>query len=305
MSAPDGQGRFGDIPSSGHVPIAEPERLNGITEMAIRPTTSHQTLISPAAAATWNTTGDSKPSRNSPAVINPAPWPPAGVKPYYADDAVCIILGDCRDILPLLGPVDLVLTDPPYGIGAKYGSNYDDAKEGYWEWFLPTLALMCAAAKTTIFTHRVTSLRMIEGWDDVGVWHKPWSSGTRLGNSPILPHWEPIFMFGIHNVGVNKGHVGNVFTENPERVTSWHERGRDVWAAATEINEHPTPKPVELYRKFISVFTSPTSIVLDPFMGSGTTLRAAKDLGRKAIGIEIEERYCEIAAKRMAQGVLV
>ena len=71
----------------------------------------------------------------------------------------------------------------------------------------------------------------------------------------------------------------------------------------TQVGDHPCPKPLRLLKKMIENLRTEGNI-LDPFMGSGTTLRAAKDLGRKAIGIEIEERYCEIAAKRMSQGVM-
>jgi site-specific DNA-methyltransferase (adenine-specific) len=72
-----------------------------------------------------------------------------------------------------------------------------------------------------------------------------------------------------------------------------------------EKNGHPCPKPLKAWRRLLNNISQPEQTVLDPFMGSGTTLRTAKDLGRKAIGIEIEERYCEIAAKRLAQDVLL
>ena len=68
--------------------------------------------------------------------------------------------------------------------------------------------------------------------------------------------------------------------------------------------QHPTPKPEGLMKHFIRIHTEARDLVLDPFMGGGTTLRAAKDLGRRAIGIEIEEMYCEMAVARLAQGVL-
>jgi len=70
-------------------------------------------------------------------------------------------------------------------------------------------------------------------------------------------------------------------------------------------NEHPTTKPISLMRELVSLFTDPGEMILDPFMGSGTTLRAAKDLGRKAIGIEMNEKYCEIAVRRLMQEVLI
>jgi site-specific DNA-methyltransferase (adenine-specific) len=71
------------------------------------------------------------------------------------------------------------------------------------------------------------------------------------------------------------------------------------------VGSHPWPKPLPLFKKLVSHWSLDGHTVLDPFTGSGTTLRAAKDLGRKAIGIEIEEEYCEIAAKRMAQTVML
>lgn len=228
------------------------------------------------------------------------------MKPYFQDDAVQIFHGDCRDILPTLGPVDLVLTDPPYGVDAKYGPSYDDARETYWQWFLPCLAQIRLSASVVIFTHRVAALREITDWDWVGVWNKPFSAGTRLGNSPVLPHWEPIFLYGIHGMGTVSDFTSDVLTANPNGNGLINGRGREGWAARNgEEIRHPTPKPLDLFKMLASRFSTINQTILDPFMGSGTTLRAAKDLGRKAIGIEIEEKYCEIAANRMAQGVLL
>ena len=95
-----------------------------------------------------------------------------------------------------------------------------------------------------------------------------------------------------------------------KRGTVWHTNLN--WANYTGVysdfveseSVHPNQKPASLLERFVRVHTNPHQTILDPFMGSGTTLRAAKDLGRKAIGIEIEERYCEIAAKRMSQSVM-
>jgi len=86
----------------------------------------------------------------------------------------------------------------------------------------------------------------------------------------------------------------------------WNGGGRHgIWKVSAVRGAHPTEKPIELYCSFIELFTDAGDLILDPFMGSGTTLVAAKQLGRKAIGIEIEERYCEVAVKRLAQGVLL
>ena len=99
-------------------------------------------------------------------------------------------------------------------------------------------------------------------------------------STPLIPHWEPVLFYGM----TEKAKRSDVWTFNPEKP-----------------NGHPTPKPLDLWKSLITILPG---VVLDPFAGSGTTGRVAKDLGRKAILIEIEERYCEIAAKRMAQTVL-
>lgn len=227
-----------------------------------------------------------------------------GRVPYYSDDAVTIYHGDCREILPSLAPIPLVLTDPPYGVGVKYGDGYDDSPKTYWPWFHDTLRVMRGSARTLIFTHRVKALAEIHEWDWIGVWNKPYAGGARIGNSPVLPHWEPIFMFGIHALGVHGQHAADVFTVSPHKTGEpAGDIGRAKWEKANHVG-HPCPKPLELYSRLIQAFTQPGDLVVDPFMGSGTTLRAAKDLGRKAVGIEIEERFCSSAAARLQQEVM-
>ena len=227
-----------------------------------------------------------------------------GREPYYADDAVTIYHGDCREILPSLATLPLILTDPPYGVGVNYGEGYDDAPKTYWPWFHEAVQIMRSSARTVIFTHRVKALAELREWDWVGVWNKPYAAGARIGNSPLLPHWEPIFMYGIHSRGVYGQATSDVFNVSPQRTgEAAADVGRAKWAKTQHVG-HPCPKPGELYSRFIQTFADPGEVIADPFMGSGTTLFAAKALGRRAIGIEIEERYCEIAASRCSQEVL-
>ena len=209
------------------------------------------------------------------------------IQPYYSDDAVMIYHGDALEILGdalvSLMSFDLVLTDPPYNLGIDYDTHDDEAStEGYEAWCRRWYALL-PKRKTTIIFPGLSNLPMWCRIDQplaVGCWHIPGNPGRGFPWSFV--EWEPFLYWG--------GFMGgsNVYRA---RVT-----------AQQDIGDHPCPKPLSLFRGLIE--RSKASTVLDPFMGSGTTLRAAKDLGRKAIGIELSERYCEIAAKRMGQEVL-
>ena len=203
-------------------------------------------------------------------------------QPYYQDDAVTIYHGDCREILPELPHVDLVLTDPPYGIasvwkgGAGHGwgnARMQSAVRNVWDDSPPTgeeiAAVVRHGADAVVWGGNYFSLPPTRGWL---VWNKP-ERGFTLSEAELA--WT------------TRDSVIRVFDANRSDV------GR----------EHPTQKPLFLMRWCLGFFPD-AKTVLDPFMGGGTTLRAAKDLGRKAIGIEIEERYCEIAANRMGQEVL-
>lgn len=225
--------------------------------------------------------------------------------PYYQDEAVTIYHGDCAALLPQL-KATAIITDPPYGVGIKYGAGFDDQRSDYWGWLRERVEQMRAVTPLVVFTHRVKALAELTGWDWIAAWTKPMSFGSRIGNSPLRPHWEPIFLYGVMTLGTRSDPLPDVLNFSPERgpgVGSGR-LGRERHAATGSQIAHPLPKPLGLYRRLILGLTKPGDVVLDPFMGSGTTLRAAKDLNRRAVGIEIEERYCELAARRMGQEVL-
>ena len=202
------------------------------------------------------------------------------IEAYYQDDYCTIYHGDCRDILPLLDPVDLVLTDPPYNVGVSYGQHDDDMnqdtlKKWIESWFIPCLDI----ADTVLINDPVNMLIYgnLAQWKWLLCWYKP----AAMGRSPVgFMNWEPVMMWG------KGGKTGNDVVKAPIISDS-------------SITAHPCPKPLAWGTGFISLFSTAETI-LDPFMGSGTTLVAAKDLQRQAIGIEIDEKYCEIAADRLA-----
>ena len=218
------------------------------------------------------------------------------MKPYFQDADVTIYLGDCREILPTLAPVDLVLTDPPYGVnlGKKLNnqrfdreeySMIDDTPEVVVPLVNEVLSLCLPKCKRLVMTPGVKNMWAYPKPSHVGCLYYPAASGC---NSWGFSNWQPIFYYGKDPYG-GKGSKFDSFMS----------------VEAAEDNGHPCPKPIAQWRKLTERVSLPSETILDPFMGSGTTLRAAKDLGRKAIGIEIEERYCEIAAKRMSQAVLL
>lgn len=208
------------------------------------------------------------------------------MKPYYEHGGIVIYHGDCLDIFPTIGPVDLVLTDPPYGMQFVSGYRVTKHKAIIGDEKLPIEAIKAyvglASCAAYVFC-RWNNLGEMPLPRSVVAWVKNnWSMGD-------LEHehgrqWEAICFYH----GPNHEFIKRI----PDVI----------YAERTGNNLHPTEKPLKLMARLISCNVGET--IIDPFMGSGTTLRAAKDLGRKAIGIEIEERYCEIAARRLSQEVL-
>jgi len=186
--------------------------------------------------------------------------------PYYQDSAVTIYHGDCREILPIA--CDVLVTDPPY-------VGYDK-----YEWDVVGLVGLLPPVRSFVFWK---GSEFPLDWTARHVWAK---ANRNIGNRG--EQYEEVYEINGGSTGLVMRHA---VIDSPMNATL---NGDVFWG-------HPTQKPIRLLLRLLRMTDG---LVLDPFAGSGTTLLAAKTLGRKAIGIEIEERYCEIAAKRCAQEVL-
>ena len=208
-------------------------------------------------------------------------------KPYYQDDWVTIYHGDCREILPELPKVDLVLTDPPYGIGLDY-NEYEDSPENLVELIKTVLPMLRGMGKRVLLTSGVLNQWLYPQPDWVLAWIIP---TTNSGSSKWgFSCWQPILAYG------DDPYLTNGLGRRMDTITGMSKRLIDY--------DHPCPKPLDIWKKIIlRASVSKEDIILDPFLGVGTTVVASKELNRKCIGIEIEEHYCEIAANRCRQGV--
>jgi site-specific DNA-methyltransferase (adenine-specific) len=207
------------------------------------------------------------------------------IEPYYTDEWVTLYHGDCGQLLQGL-LADAVLTDPPYGVGLKYDGDYrDNGGPAYSEWILSIFAQMRLAAPLVALTAGVRNIWLYPQPTWILCWAKPGS--TRRSDLGGFNCWEPILLYGKRRISQDYVHLPTA----PN-------------LAQDAAGSHPCPKPLRLMRWLVTQITDEGQSIIDPFAGSGTTLRAAKDSGRRAIGIELEERYCEIAAKRLSQGVL-
>jgi DNA modification methylase len=237
------------------------------------------------------------------------------VKPYYDDGAVQIYHGNCLDVLPLLSSVDHVITDPPYAPRAMKNARSAETIKQRRDGKLYDFGYAALTDELRQETARLAAAlvrRWALFWCDLESFHV-WradaeAAGLRYirGGIWTREHGAPQFSGDRPAHGVE----ACVIAHHATTRLRWNGGGRPAaWVGpivnAAELSRiHKSPKPEWLMLRLVSDFTDETETVLDPFIGSGTTLVAAKRLGRKAIGIEIEERYCEIAAKRLAQGAL-
>jgi site-specific DNA-methyltransferase (adenine-specific) len=218
------------------------------------------------------------------------------IQPYYSEDGITIYCGDCRDVLPTLPKVDLVLTDPPYGVDWQSNrraiKHQMIANDGSLEWLEAVFVGIYRAM-------RDDSLCIsFYGWPDAEMFLIAWKAAGFKPKSHIV--WVK------NNMGLGW------FTRGQHEQAYILTKGCPVkpklaisdviFCDGTGNALHPTQKPTRLISTLIKPFAA--ELILDPFMGSGTTLVAAKQLGRRAIGIELEKRYCDIAIERLRQQVL-
>lgn len=265
------------------------------------------------------------------------------MRPYYQDDLVTIYHGDAREEWPVPpDSVACVVTSPPYNVGIEYDEHNDvqpwkryrqmahsvcyEANRalvvGGRLWVnvtpvVPGVPIPAGDHSGRGANPRVSLVGLwterIEGsalnvWDYVA-WPTPgrgpgcaWGSYESPAGPNMRGEWEVI-------IAACKGQWQR---ETPPEFKGWKDKSgawipltSNVWRMQPQARaEHPAPFPDELARRCIRLSSWPGEIIVDPFMGSGSTLRAAKDLGRKAIGIELSEAYCEVAARRVSQEVL-
>lgn len=226
---------------------------------------------------------------------------------FYADDLVTLYHGDALEILPDIpaGSVTAVVTDPPYLIGAVSAGNMA-SKSGGWgdmmnsalwfaHWYRQSARLLKHRGSLWTFGNwRSLPVIMRAAVDaempvtSVAVWDKQWIGPG--GTQGLRPSWELIALLARPGFAVPDRGVADVW--------------RHQWSSHKPTG-HPAEKPEPLVRRILTVAdVKPGELVVDPFVGSGTTAVAARMIGARCIGIEAEERHCEIAARRLAQGVL-
>lgn len=246
--------------------------------------------------------------------------------PFYDADGVTLYVGDCLDIMPALDPVDAVITDPPYG---DTSLDWDRAPDGRWVAASTALTstLWCFGSLRFFLTQWPTFCA--RGWrlGQEIVWEKHNGSGfaadrfKRVHELAVQFYsgpWElqhrdvpTIEVYGAATSMTVRRKQRPTHTGHIEASSYVSEDGPRLQRSVIQVRSehgravHPTQKPLGIVRPLVTYSVPPGGVVLDPFAGSGTTLLAAREQGKRAIGIEINEEYAEAAAKRLAQGDLL
>lgn len=229
------------------------------------------------------------------------------MKPYYERGGITIYHGDALEVLPALqaGIADMVATDPPYMLGGastRRGerpqspvADWTNASRWYRDWLAESFRISKPAAPAWMFGNlrtlpvlEIAVQSLARRVTSTLVWNKDWIGVGSMNG--LRCQYELVFLMGGPDFAIANRSVGDIWTEK--------------WASSRP-NGHTQEKPESLMRRLIQVSDPPAGgLIVDPFMGSGTTLVAAAAESRNAIGVEIEERYCEMAAKRLSGGPL-
>jgi site-specific DNA-methyltransferase (adenine-specific) len=216
------------------------------------------------------------------------------MKPYFEEDGITIYHGDCREVLPQLESADAVITDPPFGIG-WVRATWEDSVEAYPElmhWLVSECNRLVANGWCFIFQTMLNAPRFHEWFGSSWRIYAACKNFAQIRPTGIWHSWDPVVFWGNGETPREKGAVNrDYFVGNVAGVF-----GDGI--------DHPCPKPLDTMQHIVSIASSSGGLVIDPFLGSGSTTWAARQLGRRAIGIEIDEKYCEIAARRLNQKVL-
>ena len=214
--------------------------------------------------------------------------------PYYERDGIVIYNADCRDVLPLLPKPDLVLTDPPYGIGWSRGIHaarnskphtgiLNDHDTTVRDEALSLLAGIPAIVFGSFYAPFPNDVKQVL------TWKKPDDSGVVGSTTGYRRDVEPVFLVGPWPIQ---------FVKWSSLLTSY----TGSMAHITSQTGHPHTKPLGLIRTLLE--RSPDGVVYDPFGGSMTTLVAARDCGRQAVACELDEEHCERGVRRLQQSVM-
>ena len=202
----------------------------------------------------------------------------------------CVLIqGDCLDVMPQIGKVDAVVTDPPYGIGFPYNSH-EDTLENLQNLIAGMVPLARGMASRVVITPGNTNVFRYPAADWIGAW--TWDTTTARGFWG-WSQWQPILLYG-EDVWPGTNSKGG-----PLKSDRIHFSGGEAKINHADGGGHTCPKPLAFMEKLIGRFTEFGDSVLDPFMGSGTTLVACAKLCRKGIGIEIDPDYFDIARRRL------
>jgi len=210
-------------------------------------------------------------------------------EPYYQDEAVTLYHGDCLELVDVWTAADVLVTDPPYGIGwsignhPKRGSVAHAGIQNDADTAARDAALTAFGDKPGIVFGAWS--QQVPNAKQTLIWRKPPDSGVIGSTTGYRRDTELIFLTGRHSK--RSAARSSVFTTDA--------------GMGSYLNGHPHAKPIGLMEALIE-WTE--GVVADPFAGSGSTLVAARNLGRKAVGVELEERYCELIASRLSQSAL-